>query len=70
MMHAERTPIRPCSKLLVGNNTTADLRDLGLWDAVAAFVRFGDPLPEEVADLFEVRLVEAEDGWRGIVEWA
>ena len=56
------------SKTILANNTGADLRT---FDAhFIAYVRDGKALPAELADLFTVTIVEAEDGIRGVIDWA
>ena len=56
------------SQVILANNTNADLRDFDA--ALIAHVRHDEPLPEEIADLIEVTIYEAEDGRRGIINWA
>jgi len=58
----------PTSKTILANNTGADLR---MFEShLIAVVKDGTPLPEELADLLVVTIIEAADGRRGIVTWA
>lgn len=70
MTTANTTAPRKTSKVIMVNNTGENLRTFGHEAHILAFIRFGTPLPEEMADLFTVELYEAADGVRGIVNWA
>ena len=56
------------SKIALVNNTNADTSDFR-----AIFVSCivnGTALPEEIADLFDLKVIEVEDGLRGILDFA
>lgn len=69
-MTTTTTEPRKTSKVIIANNTGEDLRVFGFEAHILAFVRYGTPLPEEMADIFTVELYDAADGVRGIVRWA
>lgn len=53
------------SNVILVNNTGCDIRD---FDAeIIAAVRNGGRLPEELADLFTLTIIEVDDGIRGIL---
>jgi hypothetical protein len=56
------------SKVALVNNTNADTSEFS-----AIFVSSiinGTALPEEIADLFDLKVIEVEDGLRGILNFA
>jgi len=44
------------------NNTSVDLRTIGAEDVVIAAIKNDQPLPEEIADLFNLTISHREDG--------
>jgi hypothetical protein len=56
------------SSVALVNNTNADTSEFrGIF--ITAIIN-GSPLPEEIADLFNLRVIEVEDGLRGILDFA
>lgn len=56
------------SQTILVNNTGEDFGEFA--EYFVACVRDGAELPEELADLFTVDVIEVADGMRGIVEWS
>ena len=58
------------SKIILANNTDADIVAIGADVPILEAIRNGSTeLPEEIADLFELKLVEVDDGIRGVLYW-
>ena len=56
------------SKVSIVHNTNADtseFRDIFIYCIIN-----GTALPEEIADLFDLKVIEVEDGLRGILNFA
>lgn len=64
------TNARETHRLALVNNTDADLRDMGLDELIIEGIRNGSGLPEDVADLFHLEIIEVEGKARGILTWA
>jgi hypothetical protein len=58
------------AKIVIVNNTDADLRGMGFHSAIVAAIKSGGPLPEEISDLFAFEVVNVGDEIRGIINWA
>lgn len=56
------------SHVILVNNTGADIR--GFDDAIISAIRGGVSLHEELADTFDLKIIQVEDGFRGILNWA
>jgi hypothetical protein len=56
------------SKVALVNNTNADTSEFS--SIFVASIINETPLPEEIADLFNLRVIEVEDGLRGILDFA
>jgi hypothetical protein len=56
------------SKVALVNNTNADTSEFS--SLFIASIVNGTPLPEEIADLFHLKVIEVEDGLRGILDFA
>ena len=57
-------------KVFLANNTGVDLSEIGLCgDELQRAVRLGR-LPEDVADLFTLKVIEVDGRARGILNWA
>jgi hypothetical protein len=50
------------------NNTNADVRDYE--DAIIQRVREGKPLPDELEDIFNLKIIQVNGENRGILNWA
>jgi hypothetical protein len=55
--------------MLLVNDTGVDIRDLGIEAAIRESIATGDGLPEEIADLFSVNVIEVDGEKRAIVDW-
>jgi hypothetical protein len=55
--------------MLLVNDTGVDIRDLGIEAAIRKSIATGDGLPEEIADLFSVNVIEVDGEKRAIVDW-
>ena len=56
------------SKIALVNNTNADTSDFRT--IFGSSIINGTALPEEIADLFDLKVIEVEDGLRGILNFA
>lgn len=56
------------SKIALVNNTNADTSDFRT--IFVSSIINGTALPEEIADLFDLKVIEVEDGLRGILNFA
>ena len=54
-------------EIVLVNNTGADLREFD--EHLVAVIREGKPLPEEIADLLDVRVIRVDGKLRGIINW-
>jgi hypothetical protein len=57
--------IMATSNVILVNNTNCDIRMFS--DAICEAVRNNTGLPEDIADLFDFKIIDAEDGKRGIL---
>ena len=57
-------------KLVLFNNTSADLRQFGIEAVLIACLKAGNTvLPEEIADLFTLKIIEENGVRKGIVNF-
>lgn len=58
-------------RVILVNNLPTDLRKCGVEDAILECLKNGTPLPEEIADVFVLRVVvDTPEEVRGVVDFA
>lgn len=67
-MRNNETTAHQLSKVAYVDNVQGATRDFS--DKIIVAIKNGGKLPEELANLFTIIIVEVEDGIRGIINWS
>ena len=64
----QATNLMKTSNIILVNNTNSDI---SAFDKIFInAIKTNSPLPDEIADLFDLKIIDAEDGVRGILNFA